>query len=74
MLRLVLVIADGVQRYRSGSTTVRQVATLLGVCRATVYKWATIGVLPHVRIVKLVRFRYADLALCLKGRSSSRLR
>jgi excisionase family DNA binding protein len=30
--------------------TVRQVAERLGVCAATVYKWATDGVLPHVRI------------------------
>jgi len=29
--------------------TVRQVAQLLGVCRATVYKWAAKGLLAHVR-------------------------
>jgi excisionase family DNA binding protein len=41
--------------------TVRQVAQLLGVCRATVYKWATAGALPHVRIINLVRVRSQDL-------------
>ena len=35
--------------------TVRQVARLLGICRATIYKWAAAGVLPHVRIVNVVR-------------------
>jgi excisionase family DNA binding protein len=30
--------------------TVRQVAGRLGVCAATIYEWAAIGLLPHVRI------------------------
>jgi hypothetical protein len=44
------------------------------VCRATVYKWAAIRVLPHVRIVNMIRFRDADLALCLKVPSTSHAR
>jgi excisionase family DNA binding protein len=40
---------------------VRQVAQLLGVCTATVYKWAADGSLPHVRIVNLVRIQPEDL-------------
>src|SRR2546425_7199856 len=35
--------------------TVRQVAQFLRVCPATVYKWAASGVLPHVRIVNMIR-------------------
>jgi excisionase family DNA binding protein len=35
--------------------TVRQVSQLLGVCTATVYKWAASGILPHVRIVNSIR-------------------
>ena len=35
--------------------TVRQVAQLIGVCPATVYRWAAIGILPHVRIVNVIR-------------------
>jgi excisionase family DNA binding protein len=41
--------------------TVRQVATLLGVCRATVYKWAAAGVFPHIRIVNVIRVRPEDV-------------
>ena len=41
--------------------TVRQVAQFLGVCTATVYKWAAEGVLPHVRIVNVIRIRPEDL-------------
>jgi excisionase family DNA binding protein len=36
--------------------TVRQVAQLVGICSATVHKWAADGVLPHVRIVNVIRF------------------
>jgi len=41
--------------------TVRQVAELVGVCAATVYKWAADGVLPHVRIVNVIRVGREDL-------------
>ena len=47
--------------------TVRQVAELLGVCTATVYKWAADGVLPHVRIVNVIRVRAEDLTRFLAG-------
>jgi len=39
---------------RAQLLTVRQVAQFLGVCTATVYKWAAQGVLPHVRIINVV--------------------
>ena len=42
--------------------TVRQVAARFGVCTATVYKWAAGGILPHVRIVNVIRVRREDLA------------
>jgi excisionase family DNA binding protein len=45
--------------------TVRQVAKLFGVCAATVYKWAAAGVLPHVRIVNVIRIRSEDLSALL---------
>jgi excisionase family DNA binding protein len=48
--------------------TVRQVGQLLGVCRATVYKWAADGVLPHVRIVNVVRVRREDLTTFIAER------
>src|SRR3954470_15404538 len=47
--------------------TVRQVAKLVGVCSATVYKWAALGVLPHVRIVNVIRVRREDLNRLLSG-------
>ena len=48
--------------------TVRQVAQLLGVCRATVYKWAAIELLPHVRIVNVIRVRPRDLGAFIASR------
>jgi len=45
--------------------TVRQVAQLVGVCTATVYKWSAQGVLPHVRIVNLIRIRPQDLSVLI---------
>ena len=49
--------------------TVRQVAELIGVCAATVYKWAADGVLPHVRIVNVIRIRREDLNRLLSVRA-----
>ena len=48
--------------------TVRQVAQLLGVCRATVYKWAAIELLPHVRVVNVIRVRPRDLGAFIASR------
>jgi excisionase family DNA binding protein len=49
--------------------TVRQVAQFLGVCTATVYKWAAANVLPHVRIVNVIRIRPEDLTRFVAERS-----
>ncbi|TMA71351.1 MAG: helix-turn-helix domain-containing protein [Deltaproteobacteria bacterium] len=49
--------------------TVRQVAQFLGVCTATVYKWAAEGVLPHVPIVNVIRIRPEDLTRFVNERS-----
>ena len=51
--------------------TVRQVAGRLGVCAATIYKWAAIGLLPHVRILNVVRVRREDLIRFLMERRQS---
>jgi excisionase family DNA binding protein len=51
--------------------TIGQVAELLGVCAATVYKWAANGLLPHVRIVNAVRVRPEDLPRFVTERSRS---
>jgi excisionase family DNA binding protein len=42
--------------------SVRQVAALLGVCRATVYAMVSRAVLPHVRVGNLIRFQSEDVA------------
>jgi excisionase family DNA binding protein len=42
-------------------------AELVGVCSATVYKWAAEGVLPHVRIVNVIRIRQEDLSRLLSA-------
>ena len=51
--------------------TVRQVAGRLGVCAATIYKWAAIGLLQHVRILNVVRVRREDLIRFLMERRQS---
>ncbi len=48
--------------------TVRQVAEQLGICAATVYKWAASGALPHIRIVNVIRVRRQDLTPLLAVR------
>ena len=48
--------------------TVRLVAEHLGVCTATVYRWAATGKLPHVRIVNVIRVRSQDLTRLLSLR------
>ena len=35
----------------------REVAKLLRVCTATVYKWVASGILPHIRIMNPIRVR-----------------
>ncbi len=51
-------VALGVERL----PTVRQVAALLGVCRATVYGMVERGELPHLRLGSLIRVRAKDLS------------
>jgi excisionase family DNA binding protein len=48
--------------------TVREVARQLCVCRATVYKLAATGALPHVRISGAVRITPGDLAAFIARR------
>ena len=50
--------------------TVRQVAQFLRVCPATVYKWAASGVLPHVRIVNMIRVSPEHVARLVADRAS----
>jgi excisionase family DNA binding protein len=53
----------------SNSPRCARVARFLGVCTATVYKWAAEGVLPHVRIVNVIRIRPEDLTRFVNERS-----
>jgi excisionase family DNA binding protein len=46
--------------------TVRQVAEILGVCRATVYRLCAEGWLPHVRVLNSIRVRAGDLVVALQ--------
>jgi len=41
--------------------TDREVASILGVGRRTVHRWATGGLLPRVRIEGTTRFRSSDI-------------
>jgi len=45
--------------------TVRQVAAMLGVCRATVYAMVERGELPHLRLGGVIRIRPEDLVALL---------
>jgi len=51
--------------------TWRPVARLFGVCRATVYKWAATGVLPHVRVLNAIRGRLEDLSTFIERQWNS---
>lgn len=50
----------------------RRAGSLIGVCTATVFKWAATGILSHVRIVNVIRVRAQDLTALLGGHSPSR--
>jgi excisionase family DNA binding protein len=52
-----------------GLLTVREVAKLLRVCTATVYKWVASGILPHIRIMNVIRVRPIALRLLLTERT-----
>ena len=52
----------------AGLLTVREVAKLLRVCAATVYKWVASGILPHIRIMNVIRVRPSALRLLLTER------
>jgi excisionase family DNA binding protein len=54
--------ADGqASRSISPLLSVRQVAEVLGVCPATVYKLCDRGQLPHCRVLNAIRFAPRDL-------------
>jgi excisionase family DNA binding protein len=46
----------------AASLTVKEVASLLRICTATVYRLCTTGELPHLRVGATIRIRQADLA------------
>ena len=48
--------------------TVRQVAELLGVCTAIVYRLIDRGELAHVRVSNAIRVKGSDLAAFLEQR------
>jgi excisionase family DNA binding protein len=49
--------------------TVKEVADLLRVCTATVYKLADKGDVPHTRVLNSIRFRRGDIAAYLRERT-----
>ncbi len=51
---------------RNRLLTVRDVARMLGVCDATVYKLCERGDLPHVRIVNSIWIRQVDVKALLR--------
>ena len=48
--------------------SVRQVASQLGVCTATVYALCAKGALPHVRVLNAIRVAPSDLEAFLERR------
>ena len=43
-----------------------QVATLLNVKKPTVYSWAHIGVIPHYKVKKVIRFDATEIKEWIK--------
>jgi len=53
--------------------SVRQVASQLGVCTATVYALCARGALPHARVLNAIRVAQGDLEAFVEGwRSKAR--
>jgi excisionase family DNA binding protein len=50
--------------------SVRQVASQLGVCTATVYALCARGALPHVRVLNAIRVAPGDLEAFVEGQRS----
>jgi len=59
-----------VQSARNSLLTAKEVAAVLRVCTATVYKLCDSGALPHVRVLNAVRVEAADLEKFMAGRKS----
>lgn len=51
--------------------TPQQIAAVLGVKLATVYKWTHTGYIPHIKLGKFVRFRNAEIEIWLNRKSRS---
>ena len=49
--------------------SVREVARLLGLCRASVYRYIDAGIIPAIRIGTTVRIDPKALAHCLRQRT-----
>lgn len=55
---------------RATCLTVVQTAELLGVSRATIFRLARAGELPHTRIASALRFRREDIEAYVNGRTT----
>ena len=48
--------------------TPEEAAKLLSVATITIYKWANMGILPHYRLERCIRFRERDLQAFVETR------
>jgi len=65
----LLLESDGQERRL---LSVRDAATQLGMCTATVYGLCAAGELPHVRILNTIRIQSADLRDFVAARRKGR--
>jgi len=61
-------LAEQIERIER-ALSVREVARLLGLCRASVYRYIDTGIIPAIRIGTTLRIDPKALAQCLRQRA-----
>jgi len=61
-------LAEQIERIER-ALSVREVARLLGLCRASVYRYIDAGIIPAIRIGTTLRIDPRALAQCLRQRA-----
>jgi excisionase family DNA binding protein len=61
-------LAEHIERIER-ALSVREVARLLGLCRASVYRYIEAGIIPAIRIGTTLRIDPKVLAQCLRQRA-----
>jgi excisionase family DNA binding protein len=72
--RAVAVVSGRLRLVDDELLTVKEIAVVLKLCTATVYKILDQGELPHLRVLNSVRVTRADLAAYMRAASRGQKR